>query len=48
MKKANLSVGKTSNPVLEPNQKGEYTFTFDLGAFKKKILKSELHLPPTN
>ena len=45
MKKANLSVGKTSNPVLEPNQKGEYTFTFDLGALEEN---PEIRIAPSS
>ena len=35
IQQANLSLGKTSAPVLEPNQEGEYTFDFDLGALEE-------------
>jgi len=35
MQQANLSLGKTSNPILGPNQEGEYTFDFDLGALEE-------------
>lgn len=44
-KKANLGVGKTSNPVLEPNQEGEYTFDFDLGVLKEN---PEIRIAPSS
>ncbi|MED3575648.1 hypothetical protein [Cytobacillus praedii] len=31
----NLGMGKTSIPVLEPNQEGEYTLDFNLGALEE-------------
>jgi hypothetical protein len=40
---ARLGMGKTSIPVLEPNQEGEYTFDFELGALEGN---SEISLAP--
>ncbi|WP_428911831.1 hypothetical protein [Niallia sp. Krafla_26] len=45
LKKANLSVGKTSIPVIEPNQEGEYTFDLDLGAVEEN---SEIRVAPSS
>jgi hypothetical protein len=32
---ARLGMGETNVPVLEPNEEGEYTLTFDLGALEE-------------
>ncbi|WP_404451805.1 hypothetical protein LG329_15895 [Virgibacillus necropolis] len=41
---ANLGVGKTSIPVLQPNQDGEYTIDFVLGALEEN---PEIRLAPS-
>ncbi|MGN7403113.1 hypothetical protein ACTHO0_24995 [Cytobacillus praedii] len=41
----NIGVGKTSNPVVEPNQEGEYTFDFDLGALEEN---PEIRVAPSS
>ncbi len=43
-KKANLGVGKTSNPVIEPNQEGVYTLDFVLGALEEN---PEIRIAPS-
>lgn len=40
---ARLGMGKTSIPVIEPNQEGEYTLDFDLGALEEN---PEMSLAP--
>ncbi|WP_226528754.1 hypothetical protein [Metabacillus niabensis] len=40
-----LNIGKTSVPVLEPNQEGKYTFDFTLGALEEN---PEIQLAPSS
>jgi hypothetical protein len=41
---AYLGIGKTSSPVIEPNQERKYTFDFDLGALEEN---PEIRLVPS-
>ncbi|MFJ5624859.1 hypothetical protein ACIQD3_19530 [Peribacillus loiseleuriae] len=41
---AHLGIGKTSSPVIEPNQEGIYTFDFELGALEEN---PEISLVPS-
>ena len=38
-------MGKTTNPVIEPNQEGEYTFDFELGALEEN---PEIRMAPSS